>query len=675
MIPLLKKGPLLLFRPFFPQSVYPGRDSILLLLIATLVTVQLHPAMPPWWVRAAALGLFLWRLGIERLGWPVPGRLILWMLAGLAVAAMLAGFHTFVGRDAGSVFLMLLLGLKTLEMRSRRDVMTVVFLIWWVTLTGFLFSQSPATAAAGLISGGLALTVLLRINQPRSVLGRRFSRDGGSMILLAVPIMLGMYLLFPRIQGGLWGLPDDALSARTGLTDEVRPGSIQHLLLNDAVAFRVRFSGAVPAPEKRYWRALVLESSDGQSWQRGALHKQPASLDLNRRPMPVHYTTTFEASPNKWLPVLDLPATRPPGTIARYGHVLESEKTLSGPLQLTLLSYPDAQTGALNPEERRINQQLAYPPTARVAALVARWQSEAGDPSSLVRSALRHFREESFFYSLSPPMLGPRPVDELLFETREGYCEHYATAFTTLMRVAGIPARLVVGYMGGEINEAGGYLVVRQSDAHAWSEVWIAGSGWTRVDPTAAIAPERIRYGTEMLRWIDAEGWIIGNVSVAALRGLLERDRWDRGVRWLRHRWDAVNYGWNEWVVAYGPARQYQLLRALGLDRPSLSRLILLLAGVSIVLLLLVQGLLSIRRSARDPVSSAYLRFLHRLARHGVSKGASEGPVDFAQRAVRQLPALTEPITEISRVYVAARYGTALPPGAASRIRRLTRAL
>ena len=675
MTPLFKKGALLLFRPFFPQSVYPGRDGVLLLLIATLAAVQLHPAMPPWWVRAAALGLFLWRWGIERLGWPVPGRLILWTLAGLAVAAVLAAFHTFLGRDAGSVFLMLLMGLKTLEMRSRRDVMTVVFLVWWVTLTGFLFSQSPATATAGLISGGLALAVLLRINQPRSVLGRRFTRDGGSMLLLAVPIMLGMYLLFPRIQGGLWGLPDDALSGRTGLTDEVRPGSIQHLLLNDAVAFRVRFSGAVPAAEKRYWRALVLETNDGQSWQRGALYQQPAALEINRQSIPVHYTTTFEASPNTWLPVLDLPATSPPGSVARYGHVLESKKRPPGPLRLTLLSYSSAQTGALDPQERNINQQLAYPPTARVAALVARWQSEASDSSSLVRSALRYFREGPFFYSLSPPMLGSRPVDELLFETREGYCEHYATAFTTLMRIAGIPARLVVGYMGGEINEAGGYLVVRQSDAHAWSEVWIAGSGWTRVDPTAAIAPERIRYGTEMLRWIDAEGWIIGDVSVAALRGLLERGHWERSVRWLQHRWDTVNYGWNEWVMAYGPARQYQLLRTLGLDRPSLGRMALLLVGVSIVLLLLVQGLLSFQRTTRDPVSSAYLRFLRRLARHGVSKVASEGPVDFAKRAVQQLPALTEPITEISRVYVAARYGIALPPGAARRIRRLTRAL
>ncbi|MDP7218306.1 MAG: DUF3488 and transglutaminase-like domain-containing protein, partial [Arenicellales bacterium] len=465
------------------------------------------------------------------------------------------------------------------------------------------------------------------------------------------------------------------LSGRTGLTDEVRPGSIQHLLLNDAVAFRVRFSGAVPAAEKRYWRALVLETNDGQSWQRGALYQQPAALEINRQSIPVHYTTTFEASPNTWLPVLDLPATSPPGSVARYGHVLESKKRSPGPLRLTLLSYSDAQTGALDPQERSINQQLAYPPTARVAALVARWQSEASDSSSLVRNALRYFREGPFFYSLSPPMLGSRPVDELLFETREGYCEHYATAFTTLMRIAGIPARLVVGYMGGEINEAGGYLVVRQSDAHAWSEVWIAGSGWTRVDPTAAIAPERIRYGTEMLRWIDAEGWIIGDVSVAALRGLLERGHWERSVRWLQHRWDTVNYGWNEWVMAYGPARQYQLLRTLGLDRPSLGRMALLLVGVSIVLLLLVQGLLSFRRTTRDPVSSAYLRFLRRLARHGVSKVASEGPVDFAKRAVRQLPALTEPITEISRVYVAARYGIALPPGAARRIRRLTRAL
>ena len=675
MIPLFNKEALLLFRPFSPQSVYPGRAGVLLLLVAVLLAVQLHPAMPPWWVRAAVLGLFLWRWAIEHLGWRVPGKMVLWTLGGVAVAAVLVEFHTFTGRDAGSILLMLLTGLKTLEMRGRRDVMTVVFLVWWLILTGFLFSQSPATALTGLISGGLALAVLLYINQPRSNFRKRFTRDGGSMVLLAVPIMLVLYLLFPRIQGGLWGLPDDSLSGRTGLTDEVRPGSIQYLLLNDEVAFRVRFSGPVPAPEKRYWRALVLENSDGQSWQRGVLHKRPASLEIQSGSLAVPYTTTFEAGPDKWLPVLDLPATHPPGTFARYGHVLESKDKLTSPLRLSLLSYSDARTGALDPQERHINQQLAKPPTARVAALVTRWKSGAKDTSSLVDNVLRHFREEPFFYSLSPPMLGPRPVDELLFETREGYCEHYAAAFTTLMRIAGIPARLVVGYMGGQINEVGGYLVVRQSDAHAWSEVWIEGSGWTRVDPTAAIAPERIRYGTDMLRWIDAEGWIIGNVPMPALHGLLDRSRWQRGVRWLQHRWDAVNYGWNEWVMAYGPERQYQLLQTLGLKQPNLTRMIVLLVGVSIVLLLLVQGLLSIRRTARDPVSRAYLLFLRRLARHGISKGTSEGPVDFARRAVRQLPALSSPISEISRVYVEARYGTAVPAGAASTIRRLTRSL
>ena len=256
-------------RPFEPIVPYPSQGAVLILLLATALVVQLHPLVPPWWVRLIAISLCLWRVGIERVGWPMPSRFLRWALTGAVLVGVLIQFHGLTSRDAGTVFLMLFIGLKGLEMRHYRDVMVVVFLVWWVTLTGFLFSQTPMTAACGLLSSGLALIALIRMNESSAAPRRRVIHDTVGMLSLALPIMLGLYLLFPRVQGGLWGAPLDPLIGRLGLTEEVSPGSIQQLLESDEVVFRAQFDELAPPVEERYWRALVLESTDGRTWRRG----------------------------------------------------------------------------------------------------------------------------------------------------------------------------------------------------------------------------------------------------------------------------------------------------------------------------------------------------------------------------------------------------------------------
>ena len=662
-------------RPFEPIVPYPSQGAVLILLVATALVVQLHPLVPPWWVRLIAISLCLWRVGIERVGWPMPSRFLRWALTGAVLVGVLIQFHGLTGRDAGTVFLMLLIGLKGLEMRHYRDVMVVVFLVWWVTLTGFLFSQTPMTAACGLLSSGLALIALIRMNESSAAPRRRVIHDTVGMLSLALPIMLGLYLLFPRVQGGLWGAPLDPLIGRLGLTEEVSPGSIQQLLESDEVVFRAQFDELAPPVEERYWRALVLESTDGRAWRRGVLKDQSTSLAVIQKSKPIRYTTTFEASNKRWLAALDWPVTVPPGTRSGYGHVLASTTDLVSPLRLELTSDRVFSTASLGELERRANLQLAMPPTPRIKALVTQWQSLASDRAEVVNRALGYFQSEPFYYSLSPPLLGDRPVDQFMFDTREGYCEHYASAFTTLMRVAGIPARMVVGYMGGEVNDVFGYVVVRQSDAHAWSEVWLPASGWTRVDPTAAIAPERIRYGVDLLRSIEALGWSIRDVPREAMLGLLQRGLWDHGLRWVKHRFDAANYSWNKWVMGFGPQQQFVFLRTMGLDQFGRPLVLLLLVIVVALLLLIGQGLLSMGRSTSDPLQRAYHYFLRRMGRLGLTKHSFEGPLDFAERAIQERPDCERSIRAVTQRYVAARYGLSKPGSVVGEIRRLTRSL
>lgn len=587
----------------------------------------------------------------------MPGRwLRLTITFGLALIT-LKHFGTLLGRDPGMALLILLMTLKLFELHRLRDFSFTLFLLYFLCLGAFLYSQSLWIAAYALGIAAITTSSLVQAGQPLTLPIGYLCRLSLNLLVRAVPLMLVMYFLFPRIHGTLWGLPVDAYSGLTGLTDTVKPGAINQLLGNDAVAFRAEFEGELPPNRELYWRALVLTDTDGISWVRSRIARGSVKSQ-SYQPIGTHvdYTVTLEPHNRPWLVALDLPATVPAGAEPLPGYVLTRRAPLRERVRYALRSYPRYNTGELLERESRETRRLSGKISSRLRALVAGWQALHSEPSDIVRAALTHFNQEGFVYTLTPPLLGRNPVDEFLFETRRGYCEHYASAFVTLMRTAGIPSRMVIGYQGGELNALGDYLIVRQSDAHAWAEVWLAGRGWVRVDPTAAVAPERIELGTDALLRLAARGSSIGALPPEAILGVIELGWLQRNWRTVVLSWDVVNNAWNRWVLDYGPEAQRLLMRRLGFDTPSWTHMAsTLAAGVSLLLLLLA-GLL-LRQPNPDPALACYQRFCRKLARMGLYRATHEGPLDFAERASRLHPELATNMHAITELYVAIRYG------------------
>jgi transglutaminase-like putative cysteine protease len=442
------------------------------------------------------------------------------------------------------------------------------------------------------------------------------------------------------------------------MPDTMQPGSIRSLSESSEVAFRVDFDGAPPRQSELYWRGLVFTEFDGRGWQRGPVHRVEAASFVPQNEAR-RYHVTLEPSNKPWMPALDLPAIRPRGARYQSDFTLEYREPVRERLNYTLTSYTRYNTGALEPAERA--RALQLPPGAgpRTRALATQWQRQSSGPQQVAQAALDYFRRENFVYTLSPPLLGDDPVDEFLFDARRGFCEHYAAAFVALMRAAGIPSRVVVGYLGGELNTAGDYLIVRQSDAHAWAEIWLAERGWVRVDPTGAIAPERIELGIDAVRRLEQQGLALGSLSNDAVLRALELGWFEFVARQARWYWDYTNLAWYRWVVDYGKERQEGFFAALGLDDISWGRLTgLLTAGVLLIMLVYALWLWRPGKST-DPAQAAYLRFCRKLARAGLKRAPHEGAHAFAERAVRRRADLAGSILEITGLYEDLRYGRA----------------
>ncbi len=624
------------------------------LLGAAVVVLLPHVPRFPVWLSAVLAALFAWRFFMVQRAWPAPNRWWRWSLTALLVFLLYRQYGTLFGRDAGSALLAAMLALKFLELQRLRDYVLSVLLVYFLIVLGFLYSQAMWLVIYLVAVFVLTTATLVRLAVPGA--RARFAlRLAGVLMLQALPLMLAMHLLFPRLQGALWGLPHDAHSGLTGLSEEMHPGSINELSLSEDIVFRAHFQGAVPPPAQRYWRALVLWTTDGKTWTRGLVATD--QLDYEAQGIAISYTLTPEPANKPWLPALDLPAQIPPGTRLRSGLVLETTGAVRGRQSLEMSAHTQYRMSGLQENERRAGLRRPDLISPRVQDLATRWRRSARSDADVVSAALTHFRTEKFFYTLEPPALEDDPVDEFLFETRRGYCEHYAAAFVTLMRSAGIPARVVTGYQGGELNPAGNYLIVRQLDAHAWAEVWLPGQGWARVDPTAAIAPERIEYGTEGIRRLLARGAALGGMPSETLRDLLALGAFEHARQQLRLSWDAANTAWQRWVLSYDQARQRELLAQLGFEDVNPLRLLGLLA----LLIALVMGLyvmLTRRRVPRpDPVQRAYFTFCRKLAQIGLVRAPQEGALSFAGRGARQRPQLAVAIHAITHFYLRLRYG------------------
>jgi transglutaminase-like putative cysteine protease len=470
-----------------------------------------------------------------------------------------------------------------------------------------------------------------------------------------MPLAAAAFLLVPRLASPLWGT-QDRTEARTGLDDRMQPGGLTELLIDDSPAFRVHFDAAPPPPQERYFRSIVLWDFDGATWTRSRRADFLRPQEAERDGAPVDYSITLEPTDRRWLPALDLPLVAAPGTRFSADRELIAEEPVTQPREYRVRSAPHytfAVRLAAGERARALALPEGFDPRAR--ALAESWRATGRDDGAIVRAALDLFHR-SFTYTLNPPLLGRDSIDDFLFETRKGFCEHYASAFVVLMRAAGIPARVVTGFQGGWWDGAGDYLLVRNSDAHAWAEVWMPSRGWVRVDPTAAVSPARIELGAAAAN--DSGAW-----SQAA---------W---LRALRNRFDVVNGLWTQAIVRFDALRQKGLLTSFGMPGANSGDLLLALSVVLGVILVLAT-LWAIRDAAgprKDPLDAAWAAFGRRLARAGIERLPTEGPLDLLSRARSALPASAATLNRLVHDYVALRYGAIEP--LPERVRAFARAV
>ncbi|MEX2353558.1 MAG: DUF3488 and transglutaminase-like domain-containing protein [Gammaproteobacteria bacterium] len=574
---------------------------------------------------------------------------IKFILAIIIFTSVFIHFGTLVGRDAGVTLLVLLGGMKLLEIRTDRDYYISSYIAFLLILTNFFYSQTLATSLYMGVTLVVLIAALISFNDRDNSLKLQGRLQTAALLFLhALPLMLIMFLMFPRMSGPLWGLPKDALAGITGIDDEMSPGSISQLILSDQVAFRVAFEGEIPEKSQLYWRGPVLWYTDGYKWVPDNPRQSSARIITDSDP--VRYTVTLEATDKNWLYALELPGEAAENSRLSHDLQFRTRRSVTSRTRYEASAWPDAIFLSENPEELEDALQLPGNYHQEAIALAQSWRAQGLDDAQIVQRALRYFNEETFYYTLTPPALTVDTVDEFLFDTRQGFCEHYAAAFVVLMRGAGIPARVVTGYQGGTINPVGNYLIVHQRDAHAWTEVWLGQErGWVRVDPTSAVSPSRVTDGIQ-----SAIPQSLITVPLGLYNNTFARGIWER----MNNTFDAINNRWNQWVLGYDRNRQRMLLGRIGLG--DLNRRELMAGMIVIVVLSLAiigWGIFSHTRETTDHARKWYDRFRHKLVKSGIRVYAHEGPVDLANRAGGLRADLADTIHTITGIYTSIRYG------------------
>lgn len=609
-------------------------------------------SLPPW-IIAASFSAAALRLVLAWRGLGTPRRALTLTAAAAAIGALLLQFHTFNGITAGTSLLCLMAGLKLLETRSARDIHVIILIVYFLSFAALLRSESFWLLAYLVAVCWLTTATLTQLTIASPGPGWRGGlRASGRLLLHALPLALCLWLLFPRLTEPLWSVGDDSGSATTGLSDTMDPGDISELVLSDDIAFRVHFASDVPPEPDRYWRGPVLDDFNGRTWRRSdfqaAAGVPPSPEQAGARSY--RYTIGLEPYHHTWIYALDRPVRwdLPHARLSDSG-VLERSDTVSQPLDVMMTSVAGAAAApvSLDAYRRERALHLSTQRNPRTLALARQLRSDHPDPRDYVRAVLAMLHDQAFFYTLTPPRLGDDPVDDFLFDSKRGFCGHYASAFAVLMRAAGIPARVVTGYLGGKENPFGGYWIIRQSDAHAWVELWIEGSGWLRIDPTAAIASTRV----DAQRSDDNQGAILG----VRLHG---------HGSWLTNfalRVDALREVWRQRILQFDQGAQESLLQRLRIPVPGDGKLALLLG----LALSGVFGWLSwqVRREiaapARDPVLRAFNRLCTRMRMSGLPRLPHEGAESFAERIASARPDLAAPLRSLLRRYSDVRYGTA----------------
>lgn len=620
-------------------------------LLALLIALASHLPYLPIWITAAFFGCALWRFTIEKQRRLLPSH---WIRAGLAVVSFLGVFSTYSsisGVGPGSALLAVMAALKLLETRIRRDQYVLLFISIFLVMSSLLREQHIWSLPYLLIGTVIIMTAWLRLAAGNEQSAKQSFSTSGRLILYALPLAIVMWVLFPRLGSPFWAVPIDTSQGRTGLSETMSPGDISSLSLSDEVAFRVSFEGTIPPPRDRYWRGLVLTRFNGRTWRglqetAGGL---PSKDQIAVSGDPIRYEVTLEPTRQHWIFALEMAYEHDlrkiyMGAQQQLAHITPIDQRMV--YSITSFTNYKVQAG-LSKADQALYRLIPQSSNTRSVDLAQDMRQTAGSDTAYVDAVLQMFNTQEFFYTLEPPPLGNNPVDRFLFDTKRGFCEHYASAFAFMMRSAGIPARIVLGYQGGEVNPIAGHIVVRQSDAHAWTEIWLPEFGWYRIDPTAAVAPERIEY----------------EPRDASLQGIAQAWGFSSSSEFIHNMtmtWDALNAQWNEWVLGYGPENQNRFMKWLGMSDPDWQKLMLTLVVVVSLLVALISTLLLMRYRPprKDRAAELYARFVKKT---GLQQRVGETSLAFAARATKESEITPQSVRAVTSAYLETRYG---PPRA-----------
>ena len=608
-------------------------DKQLLLWISGCLAISLlpHLARLPLWFIPFFLIIIGFRLLADLRAWkPLPLVVRVVLTLSMVMAIIVEHGHV-LGREPGLALMAVMLTLKFTELYKRRDALVVICMCYFLTATQFLFSQSLMVMPYFLVATIVSTALLLQLStagqfaftrkDERPVLAAL--KASSIRLAYAIPVMLILFLLFPRLSSPLWKMPGDNEDAKTGLSDSMSPGSIQELFIDDSPAFRVRFDAAIPQPNQLYWRGPVMWDYDGREWTaKSLIRSQSRQHTLPDNISKLSYQVSLEPSHRRWLLTLDVPISGP-----KNAHLSQDLQLISRSRVSQLKQYQAVSTlqyvweSELLSWERRAGLDYPRELNTKTQTMMTAWRNEGLSNEELILRALRFFREEPFIYSFSPPLLGRNAVDDFLFETRNGYCEHYSSTFAIMMRMAGIPSRIVTGYQGGYFNDISDYILVRQSDAHAWVEVWLEDQGWVRIDPTSAVAPERVMDG-----------------AFNAMN--VPRGAWDYAwIRDLRNRFDTINAMWNDIVIDFNTLSQKELFKPLGLGDLAVEKQTLLMVTLLSTIAAILAWLMFRNPSVKDDeLIKLFVHIQRRLSRFGIQPRKNEGPRTYAARVLHPVP-------------------------------------
>lgn len=624
------------------------RQNMQYLLLVLFFAMAPHWFRLPAWVICWILGFWGYVLITIRTESPVMKPKVRQVLTLAGILFVLIGSGRWVNRDTAITLLAVMAALKPLEVRSYRDKMIVIFLAYFLVLSNLIYDNSLPMALYMFLSVFLTTAVLINLNHRHGKLPMHLKLSARIM-LQALPLMILLFFLFPRIHGNLWGFAGKTVG-KSGFTEHLELGDVIDIVQDDTVAFRVEFEEEMPKPSRLYWRGIVFWHFDGKSWGRESSipGRQTPIIGAN----PISYTVTLEPHFKRWLFALDLPISVTGWVNIRDDHTIRSRRRVRQRITYNAESYTAYKTGEMKPWDANA---LSFPDRGnpKTVALGFKWAQQTNSPEEIVQKAMEYFRKSRFTYSLNPPVVHNDIIDDFLFESRTGYCEHFASAFALLMRAAQIPARIVGGYLGGERNPFGNYIIVRQSDAHAWVEVWLPEKGWVRVDPTVAVVPARVEHGMSAAIPSDERPAFLSWPYMSSLF-----QTWKQ----IRLGWDAVNSYWNRWFMSYSNKRQKKLFFQLGIGATSLKSMtkgVILIFGafaIGIGFAFFFWGRLKLTEKPRDKVQDLYDRFCLKLSRKGFHRMPHQGPADFAKRIAIKRSDLEMPVKNITALYVRLRY-------------------